>query len=80
VTSIFGGSFGCCRVSPESFFSGEVSTQAPSEVAVMTKHKKSLVPTPTKGKGGGKPGKVSLGWADYCNEQLVVRSIGLGDQ
>jgi len=25
----------------------------------MTKHKKSLVPTPTKGKGGGKPGKVS---------------------
>jgi hypothetical protein len=23
----------------------------------MTKHKKSLVPTPTKGKGGGKPGK-----------------------
>ena len=26
----------------------------------MTKHKKSLVPTPTKGKGGGKPGKVGF--------------------
>ena len=26
----------------------------------MTKHKKSLVPTPTKGKGGGKPGKVNF--------------------
>ena len=60
MTSIFGGSLECCRVSPESFVS-EVSTQATAEAAVMTKHKKSLVPTPTKGKGGGKPGKVTLG-------------------
>lgn len=36
-----------------------VSTPAPSIAAEMTKHKKSLVPTPTKGKGGGKPGKGS---------------------
>ena len=38
----------------------EEGPEEPSEPAedTMTKHKKAVMTTPTKGKGGGKPGKV----------------------
>ena len=42
----------------------------------MTKHKKSLVPTPTKGKGGGKPGKVNFSESLHFTQRCLLQVSG----